>query len=60
MGSIENVEKGASNVYQGESYSEENVLLDPPKDQTLHRGLKARQISMIAVGSPTLLERNVT
>lgn len=36
------------------SSSEENAFYDealaePPKEETLHRGLKARQISMIAV-----------
>ncbi|PFH54397.1 hypothetical protein AMATHDRAFT_53372 [Amanita thiersii Skay4041] len=30
--------------------SADNVLEEPPKEKTLHRGLKARQISMIALG----------
>lgn len=30
-------------------FYEDDVLHEPPRDETLHRGLKARQISMIAV-----------
>jgi len=33
-----------------QEYYDEGIL-DPPKEETLHRGLKARQISMIAVRS---------
>ncbi|EIN07423.1 dicarboxylic amino acid permease [Punctularia strigosozonata HHB-11173 SS5] len=29
---------------------EDDLLVDPPAEETLHRGLKARQISMIALG----------
>lgn len=31
------------------SYEEQPEYQEPPQDATLHRGLKARQISMIAV-----------
>jgi len=39
-------EKSASTV---ESFEGDNVLEEPDPEQSLHRGLKARQISMIAV-----------
>ncbi|KAF8654054.1 hypothetical protein AX16_003589 [Volvariella volvacea WC 439] len=41
------VEKSSSSIDQ--DYYDE-VLHEPPADKTLHRGLKARQISMIALG----------
>ncbi len=45
-------EKRLSKDEQGDSvssYEESSEYRDPPQDDTLHRGLKARQISMIAV-----------
>ncbi|TFK76493.1 dicarbixylic amino acid permease [Pluteus cervinus] len=41
------VEKSASSI---EQVGYDDVLNEPPADNTLHRGLKARQISMIALG----------
>lgn len=38
----------------GSIYAREE-LVDPDKDETLHRGLSARQISMIAVSWPPAL-----
>ncbi|RDB21180.1 Dicarboxylic amino acid permease [Hypsizygus marmoreus] len=41
-------DKGESILSQ--EYDDSNVLNEPPSGETLHRGLKARQISMIALG----------
>jgi len=41
-------ERSDSNSAIDQEYYDEGIL-DPPKEETLHRGLKARQISMIAV-----------
>jgi hypothetical protein len=53
---MEKNEKSRDKVFAGESHNEEE-LIDPPKDKTLHRGLKARQISMIAVSLLKIRER---
>lgn len=42
-----NVKGSSSTVADNNNYDDD--LLDPPQEESLHRGLKARQISMIAV-----------
>lgn len=43
---VESTSSAPGNGY----YDEETELREPPKNETLHRGLKARQISMIGTG----------
>ena len=47
----ERVSETSSDVGQDGIYAREE-LMDPSKEETLHRGLSARQISMIAVSFP--------
>lgn len=49
-------EKSSSNSDVGRDFYDE-TLQEPPADETLHRGLKARQISMIAVRGSEQLGR---
>lgn len=49
MPDFEKGEKGPRDSVEQQEYSQDDVLDEPPAEATLHRGLKARQISMIAV-----------
>lgn len=42
-------DSSASSVARSDPLYHDEELVEPPKENSLHRGLKARQISMIAV-----------